>query len=88
MTLSDKDKITYLNELSVIKGTQLRGVELLLAYEGYIKGLGIEECLSYIQDNKEKKEKELEEANLKLMQLAEANNKKKKRKLKKILKKK
>ena len=61
-----KDKIEYLNDISRLNNKPLKGAELLLAYEGFNKNLSIKECIKYINDNKELKEKELEEENKKL----------------------
>ena len=74
---TEKDKITYLNELSVCYNGILKGVPLILAYEGYKKGLTIQECILYITDNKEQRERELEEQKQMDIHKKEQNNKSK-----------
>ena len=48
---TEKDKIEYLNKLSLHMKQAIKGVDLILAYEGYKEGLELEDCLEYIENN-------------------------------------
>ena len=80
-----KDKIAYLNDISRLNNKPLKGAELLLAYEGFNKNLSIKECIEYINDNKELKEKELEEERKKVLHKKEKQNETKTNKIKRKL---
>ena len=75
---TEKDKIEYLNKLSLHMKQAIKGVDLILAYEGYKEGLELEDCLEYIKNNRDKKIEEIEKATKELLE------KEKKKKLAKI----
>lgn len=80
---TEKDKIEYLNKLSLHMKQAIKGVDLILAYEGYKEGLELEDCLEYIENNRDKKIEEIEKATKELLE-KEKKEKEKKKKLAKI----
>lgn len=80
---TEKDKIEYLNKLSLHMKQAIKGVDLILAYEGYKDGLELEDCIEYIENNRDKKIKEIEKEAKELLE-KEKQKKEKKKKLAKI----
>lgn len=82
---TEKDKIEYLNKLSLHMKQAIKGVDLILAYEGYKEGLELEDCLEYIENNRDKKIEEIEKATKELLEKEKKEKEKeKKKKLAKI----
>ena len=80
---TEKDKIEYLNKLSLHMKQSIKGVDLILAYEGYKDGLELEDCIEYIENNRDKKIEEIEKEAKELLE-KEKQKKAKKKKLAKI----
>ena len=80
---TEKDKIEYLNKLSLHMKQAIKGVDLILAYEGYKEGLVLEDCIEYIENNRDNKKEEIEKEKKELLE-KEKKEKKKKKKLAKI----
>lgn len=83
---TEKDKIEYLNKLSLHMKQAIKGVDLILAYEGYKEGLELEDCLEYIENNRDKKIEEIEKATKELLEKEKKEKEKEKAKQKKLAK--
>lgn len=77
---TEKDKIEYLNKLSLHMKQAIKGVDLILAYEGYKEGLELEDCLEYIENNRDKKIEEIEKATKELLEKEKKEKEKAKQK--------